>query len=183
MENLLYVLDVVKEWFVYAQKNYRKQALLFLVMIGVLIAASYSIFPSAREKIRAKEMEVLVNNDFLYPNKVKTIHYHELDKLLKEKPAVTVIFAIPNGKEYTNLLKLMNKEKEVSAMNRMIYFYPIIYDLDELSQKYQLNVKKGMIDIIFFSGGTEKNRIQLSSETVMNNQVIQRINTLAVTEK
>lgn len=55
------------------------------------------------------------------------------------------------------MLDVFNDPELMEELNRPIFYYPIVYDVHELEQKY--NIRTDEVTFIFFDGGKEANRI------------------------
>ena len=76
---------------------------------------------------------------------------------IKQSRAISVMFSKPNGKTYQDMLDVFNDPELMEELNRPIFYYPIVYDVHELEQKY--NIRTDEVTFIFFDGGKEANRI------------------------
>lgn len=146
-----------------------------LILIIVLFTTLFSTTLLSRKHIRNQQIETLIFQNI--SNKIVT-PTTDLAALKKE-PAVTVMFASPAAKNYSDVFQLLSrKEKE---LNRTIFFYPIVYNKDKISQEYQIDSKK--ITFIFFEKGKEKNRFTFESLETPSNELMPELNRLPMWNK
>ena len=88
---------------------------------------------------------------------LKPFDYSKADQKIKQSRAISVMFSKPNGKTYQDMLDVFNDPELMEELNRPIFYYPIVYDVHELEQKY--NIRTDEVTFIFFDGGKEANRI------------------------
>lgn len=141
---------------------------IFLILIvGLLLSLSVV---SARKQIQTEQLEILV-----FPSVSSKIIEPLTDLTVIEKePAVTVVFSSPSAKKYQEMFQLISeKEKE---LNRSIYFYPIVYNVEELTKKYKVNSEQ--MTFVFFEKGVEKNRFTYEALEVPNEELMPELNRL-----
>lgn len=146
-----------------------------LVLIIVLFTTLFSMTLLSRKHIRNQQLETLIFQNI--SNKIVT-PTTDLTALKKE-PAMTIVFASPSAKNYNEVFQLLSrKEKE---LNRSIFFYPIVYNEDKISQAYQIDSKE--ITFIFFEKGKEKNRFTFESLENPSNELMPELNRLPMWNK
>ncbi len=117
--------------------------------IGLVTAVG--LFTNTR--IRSTQLAELVHPD-LPTEQVIPLAYKKEAKAIRQKKPVSVMFAKPHGESYAEALRLLDEKAD--ELNRQFYFYPLVYNSDELAQKYKLDPDQ--VTFIFFDQGEEKNR-------------------------
>ncbi len=127
--------------------------LVFLLILSLLLTVAMFLLP---EKIREEQVNSLVYSS-IPTSKLKPFDYSKADQKIKQSRAISVMFSKPNGKTYQDMLDVFNDPELMEELNRPIFYYPIVYDVHELEQKY--NIRTDEVTFIFFDGGKEANRI------------------------
>ncbi|HBM5509521.1 TPA: hypothetical protein LY800_001497 [Enterococcus faecium] len=127
--------------------------LVFLLILSLLLTVAMFLLP---EKIREEQVNSLVYSS-IPTSKLKPFDYSKADQKIKQSWAISVMFSKPNGKTYQDMLDVFNDPELMEELNRPIFYYPIVYDVHELEQKY--NIRTDEVTFIFFDGGKEANRI------------------------
>ncbi|MBE8863282.1 hypothetical protein, partial [Enterococcus faecium] len=127
--------------------------LVFLLILSLLLTIAMFLLP---EKIREEQVNSLVYSS-IPTSKLKPFDYSQADQKIKQSRAISVMFSKPNGKTYQDMLDVFNDPELMEELNRPIFYYPIVYDVHELEQKY--NIRTDEVTFIFFDGGKEANRI------------------------
>lgn len=157
--------------------NNQRVTLIVVFSILVMVAATTIFIHPIRNHIYASELESVVYNDFK-TKKVKFFDYPDGDQTIKKNQAITVMFAKPQGTEYSEALKLLNHTDIESRMNREIYYYPLVYRVEHTAINY--NLDGNAITFIFFEEGKEKNRFQYNQLIDAPNQLADSLNRLPV---
>ncbi|HIY58144.1 MAG TPA: hypothetical protein H9829_08160 [Candidatus Tetragenococcus pullicola] len=131
----------------------QKKTLLYVVSGLIIVCLATVLMIKLNDTIRTQQVNNITHNDFSI-KKVKPLDYTTADKTIKEKKAVSVMFSKTYGRNYLEVQELLTK-KEVE-LNRTFYYYPIVYNTDDLIKNYQIDPEK--ITFIFFEEGKEKNR-------------------------
>ncbi|MBK4806236.1 hypothetical protein CU037_0986 [Enterococcus faecium] len=127
--------------------------LVFLLILSLLLTVAMFLLP---EKIREEQVNSLVYSS-IPTSKLKPFDYSKADQKIKQSRAISVMFSKPNGKTYQDMLDVFNDPELMEELNRPIFYYPIVYDVHELEQKY--NIRTDEVTFIFFDGGKEAKRI------------------------
>lgn len=142
-------------------------SLLLTLIVGLLLSFSVVL---ARKQIQIQQLETLV-----FPSVSSKIIEPLTDLTVIEKePAVTVVFASPSVKDYQEMFELISKKEK--ELNRSIYFYPVVYNVEELSKKYTINSDK--MTFVFFEKGIEKNRFTYEELETPNEELMPELNRL-----
>ncbi|MBP1045914.1 hypothetical protein I6N96_06440 [Enterococcus sp. BWM-S5] len=145
------------------------------IAVVVVVLALILIIPRAQANIRSSQIDSLVDVEFS-SKKVKFADTKTIDKEIEESKATTVLFTVPSGKTYEQLISLFKDEKAMQDYSRSITIYPIVYDAADLEKKY--NVKKETITVIFFESGKEKNRFTVDESMDVKTAFIPKLNEL-----
>ena len=127
--------------------------LVSLLILSLLLTVAMFLLP---EKIREEQVNSLVYSS-IPTSKLKPFDYSKADQKIRQSRAISVMFSKPNGKTYQHMLDVFNDPELMEELNRPIFYYPIVYDVHELEQKY--NIRTDEVTFIFFDGGKEANRI------------------------
>ncbi|WP_275400004.1 hypothetical protein [Enterococcus faecium] len=127
--------------------------LVFLLILSLLLTIAMFLLP---EKIREEQVNSLVYSS-IPTSKLKPFAYSQADQKIKQSRAISVMFSKPSGKTYQDMLDVFNDPELMEELNRPIFYYPIVYDVHELEQKY--NIRTDEVTFIFFDRGKEANRI------------------------
>lgn len=147
--------SIRKGWDTFVDAVYADQKKTMIYCIGGLVVVCLGTFlvMKTNTSIRAQQINNITYNDFT-TGKVKPLDYKTEDETIKKKNAISVMFSKPHGKDY-QAIKTLVTEKD-SELNRSFYYYPIVYNTDNIAQKYDIDPNK--ITFIFFEEGKEKNR-------------------------
>ncbi|WHA10513.1 hypothetical protein P3T75_06845 [Enterococcus montenegrensis] len=157
----------------WAEENQRKALLTVLgLLIGVTLFSATMVVAVAH--IRQSEYVELIHPT-IKSNKIKSFDYGSEDQEIKSANAISVMFAPPYGQELNHVLNTLNGEKK-EELNRTFYYYPLVYDTQNLAQKYKVNPSK--VTFIFFEKGVEKNRFEVSELTNYDEEFIPELNRL-----
>ncbi|MBF8808023.1 MAG: hypothetical protein IC227_06365 [Enterococcus lacertideformus] len=170
--NYKYFLDDFEE---YPKKYFVRLFLIFFV--SLLVTVTMFVFP---QRIREEEVASLVYTTIDSP-KLQPLTIGEAQKIIKESKAISVLFTVPKGEKYQELMKLFHNVRKMDELNRPIYFYPLIYHVNELAKEY--NLAKNQMTIIFFKEGKEANRLTIEENKQYNfsDELIPEINRLPLT--
>lgn len=147
-------------WHGFTDAIYINKKKSFISIICALFVVSFLTFLTltVNTKIRAAQIDSLIYED-LSTKKIIPFSYGQGDKVIKEKKAVSVMFAMPNQPDTRQALQIINQKN--NELNRNFYYYPIIYQTDEIANTYDLAPDE--VTFVFFQDGQEKNRFTLSS--------------------
>ncbi|WP_207694925.1 hypothetical protein DOK67_0002783 [Enterococcus sp. DIV0212c] len=165
----------VKDDFIAALNKHKKLSAIILVVIVLFIISLFIFVPKMRANIRSSEIESLVNQEKL-DKKANYLEAKTADKEISEKTAMTVLFSVPSGKNYENVINVLKDSKQMKDFNRSICIYPLVYDAENIEKKY--NIKKNEVTIIFFENGKEKNRILVDESFDTKTMLIPALNQL-----
>ncbi|MHC5267788.1 hypothetical protein ACYSNO_01180 [Enterococcus sp. LJL98] len=125
-----------------------------------------------RNAIRQSQLEALVYSK-MTSQQLKPIEYQK-DEIIKDAEAISVLFSTPDNLEQKRIFQLIaQKEKE---LNRTIFVYPLVYQVRQISESYQLNSNE--TTIVFFEKGVEKNRFTFESIEEPKKNFIPELNRL-----
>lgn len=133
------------------------------------------VFP---EKIREEQIDSLVYADIM-STKLQPLVLSDAPKMIAENKAISVMFCVPKGKQYETLLAIFNDPKKMEELNRPIYFYPLVYDVEETERTYKINQEKPTV--LFFKDGKEANRLIIEKNdnpVVLAQEIIPELNRL-----
>ncbi|MBL1225937.1 hypothetical protein [Enterococcus sp. BWR-S5] len=155
----------------------KQQQLLIRVGIAavIVIFALILIIPRAQANIRSSQIDSLVDVTFK-TKKVKFADTKTIDKEIEESRASTIMFTVPSGKTYEQLISVFSDEELMQTFSRSMTIYPIVYDAANVEKKY--NVKKDEITVIFFESGKEKNRFIVDESMDVKTAFIPKLNEL-----
>ncbi|EOH98696.1 hypothetical protein UAW_01292 [Enterococcus haemoperoxidus ATCC BAA-382] len=165
----------IKDDFVASLNRQKKLTAIILVVTILFIISLFIIVPKVQANIRASEIKSLVNQEKL-TKKANYLDAKIADKEISEKTARTVLFSVPSGKAYGNVIDVLKDSKQMKDFNHSIYIYPIVYDAQIIENKY--NIKKNEVTIIFFENGKEKNRISIDERFDTKKMLIPALNQL-----
>ncbi|MBO0431249.1 hypothetical protein [Enterococcus sp. DIV0660C] len=145
-----------------------------LLFLAVLLAGSMIFLP---EKIKADQVDSLVYST-ITSDKVKRFDYSNAKQTITDSKAISVMFCVPKGKNYEQVLTILNDSKKMEELNRQIYFYPLVYDVAKEEKEYGIN--REQITFIFFDGGKETNRVVIGADgiTDVSNELVPELNRL-----
>lgn len=129
------------------------------------------------EKIKADQVDSLVYST-ITSDKVKGFDYSNAKQTIADSKAISVMFCVPKGETYEQVLSIFNDSKKMEELNRQIYFYPLVYDVAEEEKEYGIN--REQITFIFFDGGKETNRVVIGKEgiTDVSKELVPELNRL-----
>lgn len=162
-----------------SQKVSKGQKMILAAVFVILIIVTIGSFmmPRLMNGIHASELESIVYTDF-DSEKVAFFNFSKRDQEIKDKEAVSVLFAQPSNNNYHTVVNELNQKDFEAQMNRPIYYYPLVYDVKESSELYQFASEE--ITFIFFENGKEKNRFTYEEVISSGTQLITAINRLPV---
>lgn len=173
VEQIMFQLQDSWIEFGYAVNENRKKTLIRIVIVAVLMGGLTVVMLTASPIIRTEQVDQLIIND-LPTKQIIPFSYNQGDQEIKNKKAISVVFTKPNGEQYQAAMTLLSEKEE--ELNRKFYYYPIIYDADELKKKY--NVSPDKVTFIFFQNGVEKNRFTFDSLEDVEEDLIPELNRL-----
>lgn len=168
----------VKDDFVASLNRQKKLTAIIIAVIVALIISLFIIVPRVQANIRSSELKSLVSQEKL-TEKAAYLDVQAADKEITEKTAMTVLFSVPSGKIYNQVIKVLKDSKKIKEFNHSIFVYPIVYDPASIEEKYA--VKRDDVTIIFFENGKEKNRIPIDASFDVNTLLIPALNQLPMT--
>lgn len=136
--------------------------LLFVLLASLIITVVMFVFP---QKIREEQVSSLVYADIDSP-KLRPLNINEAQETITESKAISVLFSVPNGENYQELMKIFHNSQKMDELNRSIYFYPLVYNVEELEQIY--NIKQEQMTVVFFKDGKEANRLTIEKKQALN---------------
>lgn len=148
--------------------------LLFVFLVSLVITITMFVFP---KNIREAQVESLVYAEINSP-KLKPLNINEASQTIEESKAISVLFSVPSGEMYQALMDIFHDPKKMAELNRPIYFYPLVYQVNELEQRYDL--KQEHLTVIFFQNGKEANRLVYNANQLSDfpTQLIPELNRL-----
>lgn len=165
----------VKDDFVALMNKQKKLTAIILALIVLVIISLFLVVPRVQANIRSSEIKSLVNQEKL-TKKANFLEAKTADKEISEKTAMTVLFSIPSGKTYDNIINVLKNSQQMKGFNHSIYIYPIVYDAEKIEKKY--TIKKDEVTIVFFENGKEKNRIVIDENLDTKTMLIPALNQL-----
>ncbi|MBO1299397.1 MULTISPECIES: hypothetical protein [unclassified Enterococcus] len=138
------------------QKYFRRIGL--LLVCSLLLTAAMFFLPS---KIKEAQVDTLIYSS-IDSEKLQPLPFSSAHQEITDSRAVSVMFSLPKGELYQQVIDIFEDPQQSSELNRTIFFYPLVYDTPELEQQYGIN--KDEITIVFFERGEERNRLVLSDE-------------------
>lgn len=155
-----------------------RQKKLSAIILGLVILAIISLFivvPKVQANIRSSEISSLVSQDKL-AKKANYLEAKTADTTIQNKTAMTVLFSVPSGRAYEDVMDILKNSERMKEFNHSIYIYPIVYDAEKIEKKY--NIKKNEVTIIFFENGNEKNRLSIAENFDAKTMLIPALNQL-----
>ncbi|WP_239644559.1 hypothetical protein [Enterococcus crotali] len=143
----------VKDDFVASLNRQKKLTAIIIAVIVVLIISLFIVVPRVQANIRSSEIKSLVSQEKL-TKKASYLDAQTADKEISEKTAMTVLFSVPSGKTYNQVIQVLKDSKKIKEFNHSIFVYPIVYDPEKIEEKYA--VKRDEVTVIFFENGKEK---------------------------
>ncbi|MGX7262475.1 hypothetical protein ACWOEF_00715 [Enterococcus crotali] len=165
----------VKDDFVASLNRQKKLTAIIIAVIVVLIISLFIVVPRVQANIRSSEIKSLVSQEKL-TKKASYLDAQTADKEISEKTAMTVLFSVPSGKTYNQVIQVLKDSKKIKEFNHSIFVYPIVYDPEKIEEKYA--VKRDEVTVIFFENGKEKNRIPIDASFDVNTLLILALNQL-----
>ncbi|MGG5358487.1 MULTISPECIES: hypothetical protein [unclassified Enterococcus] len=142
-------------------KKYFVRLFLFLIVV-LLFTSTMFIIPA---RIKNQQLHSLVYSR-IDSEKLNPIDYGAVDRQINDRKAISVMFSVPHGELYQEVQQLLSDPEKSREMNRQIYFYPLVYDSENLESKYK--IAKNQVTFLFFDDGKEKNRVEISKEDIPN---------------
>ncbi|MBO0447479.1 hypothetical protein JZO78_14170 [Enterococcus ureilyticus] len=165
----------VKDDFVASINKQKKLSAIILAVLVLFIISLFIVVPKVQANIRSSEINSLVNQERL-TKKANYLEAKTADKTISEKTAMTVLFSVPSGKTYENVIAVLKESNQMKEFNHSIYIYPIVYEAEKIEKKY--NIKKNEVTILFFENGKEKNRITVDESLDTKTMLIPALNQL-----
>lgn len=153
----------------------KKLTAIILVVIVLFIISLIIVAPKVQSTIRASEINSLVNQEKL-AKKANYLDPKTADKEISEKTAITVLFSVPSGKTYGNVIDRLKDSKQMNDFNHSIYIYPMVYDIEKIEKKYK--IKENETTVVFFENGKEKNRLSIDERFDTKTMLIPALNQL-----
>ena len=175
-QSLQNVLDLLLEtWYRFEDAMYenKRKTIIRLIITLVLVSGGTLMMILVNGSIRTHQLNKLVLE--AVPSKqIIPVQYNKIQKQIKNKKAVSVMFTKPSGQAYDQAMELI-KEKE-NELNRTFYYYPLVYDSAVLAEQYDLDVND--VTFIFFEDNKEKNRVTVNTLDDLKDNLIPEINRL-----
>lgn len=165
----------VKDDFVAYLNRQKKLTAIMLAVIVLFIISLFIVVPKVQANIRASEIKSLVSQEKL-AKKANYLNTKTADEEIKEKTAMTVLFSVPSGKTYENVIDVLKSSEQMNDFNHSIYIYPMVYNVGEIEKNYE--IKQNDVTIIFFENGKEKNRVIVDESFDTKTMLIPSLNQL-----
>lgn len=165
----------VKDDFVAYLNRQKKLTAIMLAVIVLFIISLFIVVPKVLANIRASEIKSLVSQEKL-AKKANYLNTKTADEEIKEKTAMTVLFSVPSGKTYENVIDVLKSSEQMNDFNHSIYIYPMVYNVGEIEKNYE--IKQNEVTIIFFENGKEKNRVIVDESFDAKTMLIPSLNQL-----
>lgn len=159
--------------------GHQKLTIGLLAGVLVLLTASLVFGPSVSARIRQSELDELVYRSYS-SDKIMFFDANRSDEEIKSATAISVIFAVPNGKLYEEVNQVLEDKNQLADLTHKAYLYPIVYDKEKVTNDYQL--KDDVVTMIFFEKGVEKKRYEITEDTVIEQDLIPELNRLPMPE-
>lgn len=143
-----------------------------LVIFSIIFSVSVGY---AQKTIRKDELNTLVNQQ-IESDHITPFAYEEGDAAIKDSPAISVMFAQPQGDSLANVLTILDTPKQEEELNRSFYYYPLVYNSSKIADTYNIDPTK--VTFIFFQKGQEKNRFVVEDLKDLNQEFIPELNRL-----
>ncbi|MGC6767606.1 hypothetical protein ACYSNR_06300 [Enterococcus sp. LJL128] len=166
--------DTIKDKVNLTNKNQQLYIRLGIALVLCVVGLIF-IVPRVQANIRSSQVESLVKID-LPGKKASFADTKTIDKEIKESRAMTVVFTLPSGRTYDQMISLFKDEETMKTFSRSLTIYPIVYDASKIEKKY--NVKKEETTAIFFENGKEKNRFSVNENMDVKTALIPELNQL-----
>ena len=148
------------------------------ITLGVIIIGIICLFifiPKIQSAIRISELNYL-NEKTNLDKKISFFNEQDIEKQIKDKNAITVLFSEPNGTEYEKVLRVFSDTKLMNSFNHSLFIYPIVYNSSNIEKNFEIN--KNEVTIIFFEEGKEKNRLIVDRALDTKTMLIPQLNEL-----
>lgn len=169
-------MNILSDWFESFKQTLRenpRKILFSFIFLLVLLISLLLVMLLGRTSIRQSQLESLV-----YPKitskQLIPLNYNQEEKKIAEAEAVSILFGIPSNSDYQAMLKIVKKKEK--ELNRSIYVYPLVYQVDKIAQKYQINPTE--TTFVFYEEGVEKNRFTFESVEEPERNFIPELNRL-----
>jgi len=158
VKNLINKLQTA--WESFAETIYaNKKTSIIATAVSLVVIIGLTFFSlTMNTKIRAAQMNNLIYES-LPTKRVVPFSYDQGDNMISEKKAISVMFAKPNRSDTNQVMEIVDQKN--NELNRNFYYYPIVYQSDEIAQTYNINPNE--VTFIFFQNGEEKNRFTFRS--------------------
>lgn len=152
--------------------NKRKTIIRLIVTLVIVLCGTLAMI-LVNSSIRTNQLNRLVLEDV--PNEqITPVAYNKIQKQIKDKKAVSVMFSKPSGPAYDQAMTLIQQKED--ELNRKFYYYPLVYDSAVLSDQYDLDVND--VTFVFFENDKEKNRVTVKKLKDLDENLIPEINRL-----
>ncbi|MFV0559672.1 MAG: hypothetical protein ACK5NA_03040 [Enterococcus sp.] len=177
MKKNQFFTKVKKKWGTFSTNFYTHPVKYFSFLgAGLIVSILFSLtFFTLPEKIQAAQVNSLIYNQ-LPTTKLLPMEYSTADQTIQSKKAISVMFSKPHGEEYENVLSIFETAEENTELNRQIYYYPIVYENQDLEEKYGIDPNK--VTFVFFKDGKEKNRVETDTLDKLPKELIPELNRL-----
>lgn len=166
-------LQIWHDFASWAEANQRKALLTVLgLLLGVTLFSASMIVAVAH--IRQSEYTELLAPT-ISSKKIKLFAYGSENQEIKNTNAISVMFSPPYGAQYDKVMQTLGG-KQGAELNRTFYYYPLVYDTQNVTQKYRIDPNK--VTFIFFEKGVEKNRFEVEDLTDYTDEFIPELNRL-----
>lgn len=150
------------------KKIYLSVSLCIAAIVGLFLIVLFS-----RTSIRENQLEALIYPQIVSEKLIPLTYNQETEKI-KKTEAISVLFVKPSSPDYHAILKTL--EKQGKELNRSIYFYPLVYQTEQIAKQFQINEEEATF--VFFEKGIEKNRFTFQSIEEPEKNMIPELNRL-----
>lgn len=134
----------------------KKRYILMALTAIIVLLLGFGIVPNVRANIRNKQIHSVFYPRLVDGENFVMADYRGAKRLILDKDEVTLLFVDPNGKNYSNLEKVLQDDKKKSGMNEKVYVYPLVYDMKEMKSFFKLTSD---VTLIHFSNQKEVRRV------------------------
>lgn len=164
----------IKQFIAYAKVNWKGLTIVGLGAIFVILL-TVVIIPNTRASIRTKEVNALIQDDFKDVPQVKFIEYGQLESTIRKEDQLAVALVDINDENYPSFKEALNDKEKMSQFEGTIYVYPMVYDLKETKEFYQL---KTGISLLYFEHQKAIERTDLDVQKEINLYLVDHLNSL-----
>ncbi|MGX6978348.1 hypothetical protein ACWN8V_03615 [Vagococcus elongatus] len=137
----------------------KKRYILIALTVVMFLLLGFGVVPNVRANIRNKQIHSVLSSRLVDGENFIAVDYQGAKPLILDKNEVTLLFVDPNGKNYSNLVKVIQDEKKKEGMTKKVYVYPLIYDIKETKRFFNLTSD---VTLIHFSNQTEVRRVSFT---------------------